>query len=442
MFPLPRLGLAHVTRMSDPSPAVLGLLGGFTRRGIQLQHFGSRACPCRTDRAGRVTGLPGRYLDPLLMSPAACREVLRQGSRRCDIAVVEGQGLGRCGPYQGSGFGLGPLAESLDLPVIAIVPCRGWDDLHVTELPEHCDAILLDGLNSPSDYRSIQRAYSLITRKPVIGAVELLPTIRANLKALALDEPVPAEWIEELGSSFLRFADLNAIRDLAESRPLVVDHPVGETEMLPRRSGRVRVAYAYDDAFGLCFPDTLETLDALGAELVECSPLKHASLPESVDVVLLGCGRPEFHIEALGANVSFISALQDHVYQGGRIYAEGGGAAYLARTIWVDGRPMRGAGILPVSAMLQSSRRMSLPTTLNLDLTTWLGDAGHEICGYASTRWCFLDEGDRPAHSGRLTSRGDLVYHRQAIGSMIHIHPAALPDLVGKIARPHRYAFA
>ena len=189
-------------------------------------------------------------------------------------------------------------------------------------------------------------------------------------------------------------------------------------------------------------PETLETLEAFGAQLVECSPLRHGALPDGIDFVLLGCGRPELSIKALGSNVSFISSLQGYVFRGGRIFAEGGGAAYLARTIWVDGRGYPGAGILPFSAMLQTTPRTPVPTRSLLEVNTWLGASGSEIRGYPSRRWRFINESDHPANSGRLTADGDLVYHQNAIGSLIHLHPAALPELMGNITRPSPYVLA
>src|SRR5262249_52953928 len=148
--------------------------------------------------------------------------------------------------------------------------------------------------------------------------------------------------LDALADSFLRFVDLSAIHALAESRPFP------ETpESLPvmGRGRRFRVAYAQDEAFGRYFPDTLETLEALGAELVEFSPLTDEALPERVDLVMIGCGYPDRHVEALAENHCLISALRSHVCRGQRIYSEGGGTAYLSRSILLpDGRRVPGAG--------------------------------------------------------------------------------------------------
>src|SRR5207248_7820503 len=130
-------------------------------------------------------------------------------------------------------------------------------------------------------------------------------------------------------ASFLRFADVGAIRTLARSRPFST---FGESEPEPRRGHRFRVAYAQDEAFGAYFPDTLEALEALGAELVEFSPLRDESLPEAVDLVMIGCGFADRYADALAENLSLIAALRSHVCRGQRIYSEGGGTAYLGRS--------------------------------------------------------------------------------------------------------------
>jgi cobyrinic acid a,c-diamide synthase len=205
---------------------------------------------------------------------------------------------------------------------------------------------------------------------------------------------------------------------------------------LPARPGgrRFRVAYAHDDAFGGYFPDTLETLEALGAVLMEFSPLADEDLPAGADLVIIGCGYPDEYAEELAANACLIGALRARVCQGTRVYAEGGGAAYLARQIVLgDGRAVAGAGILPFDAVRLDQPGPPYPVEHRLARNSWLGPAGSVVRGYHSARWQFSpapEPGDCPARSGALTEPLDLAFRRNAIGSLIHLHLASLPEVV------------
>ena len=131
-------------------------------------------------------------------------------------------------------------------------------------------------------------------------------------------------------------------------------------------AGGFRVAYAQDEAFGRYFPDTLEALEALGADLVEFSPLRDERLPDGVDLAMIGCGYPDHHADLLASNVSMIASLREHVCRGRRIYSEGGGTAYLGRRMIIDGRRLPGAGILPFDAELSPDPTPPAPVTRDL----------------------------------------------------------------------------
>ncbi len=139
------------------------------------------------------------------------------------------------------------------------------------------------------------------------------------------------------------------------------------------------MAYAQDAAFGGYYPDTLETLEALGAELVEFSPLCDEALPQAVDLVIIGCGFPDRYADELAANLSLISALKHHVCRGHRIYSEGGGTAYLGRYLILGDRHVPAAGILPVDAVLRRNPRGPARSA----------GRSPEIAGWARrARWC------------------------------------------------------
>jgi cobyrinic acid a,c-diamide synthase len=437
----PRVGLAVSATGPEPSAAGLALLAGLTARHTVVQHFRARACLTATEVVRQATGLPGRHLDAWLMPPEVCRAVFARGSRGADMSVIEGtldaprrpEPGQLCRPGQ-----LGPIAEALDLATIAVVAAPGPDDFHLPNLPEGVDAILLDELADPADYDRLRHLVGLMARKPVVGAVEALPAVR---RALALVDPqkeAPEDLIPPLAASFLKFADLGAIRDLARSRAMPEfcrGRPCRGTNPRPR------VAYAFDAAFGGYFPDTLETLEALGAELVDFSPLKDEALPPQVDLVLVGCGFPDQHAETLAANQCMISALKAHVCQGRRIYSEGGGTAYLGRTMHLPDRSVAGVGILPIDATLLSNWKPPAPVERTLDRDGWLGLRGTRVRGYRSGRWD-LTPVDIDSHCrncyGMLSSDGDLTFHHHAVGSLIHLHLGALPEVVSAFLGPHR----
>jgi cobyrinic acid a,c-diamide synthase len=400
-----------------------------------------------TEVVGQVTGLAGRHLDAWSMPERVCRELFVQGACGADLAVVEGtlDEPGESGPPGVTSLdrpgGLRPLAAILDLPLVAVLPCPGGadngDTFHLPRVPAAAEAVLLDGLADPDDFDRFRRMVTLVTRRPVLGAIEALPEVRTALRQAPRERPLPEELVHQLGSSFLRFADLAAIRTLARSRPFrgITAH----SDPCGRR--RFRVAYAQDEAFGAYFPDTLEMLETLGAELVEFSPLRDEALPESVDLVMIGCGFPDRYADALAENLSLITALRSHVCRGQRIYAEGGGTAYLGRAMILDGRHVPGAGILPFDAELLPCLEPPRPVVRTLTRDSWLGSKGTTVRGYKSPRWRLhpgADPLDCPNCFGALTDQDDVFYHHHAIGSLIHLHLGAYPDVVRAFAGPHR----
>jgi cobyrinic acid a,c-diamide synthase len=252
---------------------------------------------------------------------------------------------------------------------------------------------------------------------------------------------LPIEVVERLASHFLRYADLGQIERLASSRP----YPARIDSDRAARVRPFRVAYAMDEAFGAYFPDTLETLEMLGAELVEFSPLADETLPEAADLVMIGCGCPDRFAGDLAENVSLIACLKHHVCRGRRIYAEGGGTAYLGRFLHVGDRTYQGAGILPIDAVLRDRPRGPTPVCRTLTRDSWLGPSGTIVRGYRSGRWTIQaapEPGDCPAQSGPLVPQRELLFRHHAIGSLIHLHLASLPDVVRAFAGPHRPSLA
>jgi cobyrinic acid a,c-diamide synthase len=326
---------------------------------------------------------------------------------------------------------LRPIAEALNAPVLAVVDAPRPGNWNLPTIPTWCDAVVLDGLQRTEDYEPARRLVELVGKRPVLAALRVPEWA---------EFPFRVPTVEELGQvarDFLRHADLRALVALAESRPL----PHGPCRVHPGACTQFRIAYAQDDAFGDYFPDTLEGLESLGACLVEFSPLSDERLPAGCDLVLIGCGHPERFADLVEANHSMTASLREYVLGGGRLYAEGAGAAYLGRFLQIGPRIIQGAGLLPVDAYLHPGADAPEAVERVLVAPSWLGSPGTSLRGYRSPRWSFRPiprpEGPSPT-AGQLDGPGDLVYRNNAIGSLVHLHLASLPDSLACFAAHNR----
>lgn len=425
--------------------ACLAMLAGLTQLGRRVQHFRTRACLTARESVGQVTGLPGRHLDSWLMPPPVCRRLFARAAAGAELSVIEGTlgtpvagASGRWCEHPGD---LRPIAGTLDLPILAVVSCRGSDSgtFHLPAIPEEADAVLFDEVDDPALLPRFRRMIHLAAGLPVIGAIETLPGLRTAVENQPADRMLSADMIDDLAGSFLKHADLAALDELARRRPFPA--PAARRDLAGRGRRRFRVAYAQDEAFGGYFPDTIESLEALGADLVEFSPLRDGALPEGVGLVMIGCGLPDNHAEELASNHSMIAALGEHVCRGRRIYSEGGGTAYLGRRMIINGRRYPGAGILPFDAELVDAPPPPAPVTRQLLHDSWLGPKGTVVRGYRSGRWRLiagLERFECPACFGALSAEGDWFFHHHAVGSLLHLHLGALPEVVAAFAGPHR----
>ena len=349
-----RLALATPATGPEPSIASLAMLAGLTQRRWRVQHFRTRACPTATEAVSQVTGLPGRHLDAWLMPPSVCRGLFARAAFSAELAVVEGT-LGDTASARSYTScdrpgDLGPIATGAR-PAHrrrGPLPGNGFDSLHLPRLPEGADAVFIDELADPASLPRLKRLIRLACGLPVVGALESMPEIRGAIENVPRDGRLSDEMIATLSHGFWKHADLDAIDDLTESARSRIWPILRSCMVTIAAADGFRVAYAHDEAFGRYFPDTLEALESLGADLIEFSPLRDEGLPDDVDLAMIGCGMPDLYADLLASNLSMIAALREHVCRGRRIYSEGGGTAYLGRSMIIGGRRFPGARHLTV----------------------------------------------------------------------------------------------
>jgi cobyrinic acid a,c-diamide synthase len=197
------------------------------------------------------------------------------------------------------------------------------------------------------------------------------------------------------------------------------------------------VAVGFDEAFNCYFPDTLDLLELCGATVVDFSPLRDEALPPETDLVYLGCGHPERYAAALAENHCMTLALRDHLCGGGRVYAEGGGLAYLCQYMeTADGRRTSMIGAIPAVARVNPQPAPPRPIEVTLARRTWLGMRGRRLRGYLNTNWLIEPLGEVEGCLAEAGHECDLVGRYLAVGSRLHLNFAAQPEFLRNFVQP------
>jgi cobyrinic acid a,c-diamide synthase len=460
---LPRLAVGTIQPEVDSQPIVWGLLDCFAQAGLRTQTFFSRACFRPHDGASIISGIAPRHLDSWLMTPTVCRQSFLQAAASADLALVEGRydqcgagfkpasGLRSCSsvsPRLGSadstlGGSLDTLCEWLDLPRIGIVDVRRLSHCQLPKRPA-VDRLLLDRVSGACDFHRWQTILESLWGIPVVGGLEECAALRQQIARLPAGQKPQREWASTLANELARYCDSQRLLRLAERPGIPGDWSqasVDESGAIER--GNVHVAVAYDEAFNCYFRDTLDMLELRGATVRVFSPLRDECLPPGTDIVYIGCGAPHEHAEALAENHCMLMALKEHVCSGRRIYAEGGGLAYLCQSVeTADGRRTEMVGALRANARRNPMRVGPTPVEVTLAVDSWLGASGSKLRGYRNGNWTLEATGCLTRFVKEPDSQLDLVGRHQAIGSRLHLNFAAQPALLAGFLRPCPAALA
>ena len=437
-----RIAFASVVPTAQNCPLLWGLLQAFEDRGLRVQSFLSRALFLPLEGATTITGQSPRQLDTWLMSEETCRQLFKRGTVSCDLAVVDGAWDDGSAPPPAGGS-LRELCTWLDLPVVAVVDVAALADCRIPPRPEGVQAVLLHG----ADCRG-QRLRTLLESLwgiPVLGWMELEPALRAAVEALAIGEKPSEELCRALGARCTATVDLARLAKIATARPFATpashaDSPsdLEQQPASPQVAG-LHIALAYDEVFNCYFADTLEALEAAGARVTDFSPLADERLPGGADIVYFGCGHPERFAAQLGANECMVSALRSHLCDGRRIYAEGGGLAYLCQEIDTGNGRFAVVGALPAIARRNPQPTPPEPVEVRLSRDTWLAPRGATLRGYLNSFWELEPAAHlHPCLEGEHAL--DLVCRHQAIGSRLHLHFAVQAPVLRSFFAPHAAA--
>lgn len=436
----PGVVIAAPASGSGKTTVATGLMGALRRAGRPVAPF--KVGPDFIDPGyhALATRRPGRNLDPVLAGEHLIGPLYRHGSRKADIAVIEGvMGLfdGRITDEStGTAFGsTAHVAALLGAPVVLVVDARGQS---------HSIAALLHGfstfdptvriagviLNRVGSHRheEVLRQACDQAGVPVFGAIPRTDELAVPSRHLGLITAVEhgaraRAAVEAMTTLVGRHVDLVGIAGLARSS--IADEawdPAASTASAANR-GAATVALAAGKAFSFGYAEHREVLKAAGAEVVEFDPLTDP-LPQDAAALVLPGGFPEEFVAELSANDVVRGQIKALAATGAPVHAECAGLTYLVDDL--DGHPMCG--------VLSGSARFTERLTLGYREAIVVADSpmhsiGDRTMGHEFHRTAVTFTGDYPPawvfNDRDITCRYDGAVDRGVHAAYLHTHPAA-----------------
>jgi cobyrinic acid a,c-diamide synthase len=444
---LPRVVIAGVKSGVGKTSIAAGLMSALAEKGIKVQGF--KVGPDYIDPTyhAAATGRPSRNLDSFLVPPEAVLECFARAARDADVAVVEGV-MGLFDGKEPSGrHSTAEMARLLRAPVLLVVDVSsmGQSAAAVVEGYRQFDprvkvaGVILNRVAGERHLRLVQEAVEKRAGVPVVGAFrreELVPLPQRHLGLVpAVEKDELAEAVKRLGEVVGSRLDLDRIMELAgEAGPL----PAREGGAFPREKAepRVRIGIARDAAFHFYYQDSLELLEAYGAELVAFSPLEDRALPPGIAGLYIGGGFPELFLERLASNQGLIQSLRAAAAGGLPIYAECGGLMYLCQEVQdAEGRAWPMVGLVPAVCRMEKKLvamgyRTALCLRPNLLLPAGGKIRGHEFHYSRLERrldpfpWAYSLEGPQEGYA-----QGNLL------ATYLHVHFVGCPGAAENFIR-------
>ncbi len=365
MTNIPRIVICGLRGGSGKTVVSLGILSALREAGMKV--IGFKKGPDYID-PGWLTlasGNPCRNLDMYLVERDKMVANFIMSSIDYDLVLIEGNrglfdGLDEVGR-----FSTAELAKTLKAPCVLLVDVT-MTTRTVAAMIKGCQVfeegldikgIILNKVANLRQEALIRSAIRDTCHIPVIGAIPRLSNNPFPERHMGLvpnvenDKAVEAiEWAREMAKSYV---DLGLIMDIGKAAPgLSPMHFYHESNTKTAPGPGVRIGVLRDKAFWFYYPENLELIKRLGAEIVEIDSIKSQRLPD-VHGVYIGGGFPETQAHLIANNRSFRDHLLSLISKNLPVYAECGGLIFLGREVSFEGGSYPMLGIFPISFRFQ-----------------------------------------------------------------------------------------
>lgn len=399
-----------------------------------------------------VTGRPSYNLDPVLSSETYVRQSFNRYGQKAAVVVEGVMGLFDGADSQTDIASTAHIARLLDLSVLLVVDCSRLSRSIAAIVHGYRSfdprlslaGVVLNRVASNRHLELLKGALSAL-EVPILGVLRREDAIAIPDRHLGL---VPTAELSQLDPLIDRLRDLGQrCFDWPQLTPLLQPRPAiaaGKTPLpfLPpsppsRASGpqlRPRIAVAMDAAFSFYYPDNLEILEALGAELLPWSPLQDSGLPDSASGLYFGGGFPEMFAADLAANQPVLQQVRRAIAAGMPTYAECGGLMYLCQhLVDFEGNSWPLVGSLPASVRMEKRLTLGYRQATALQASPLIKPS-ESVWGHEFHRSALTTDPPQPLFNlqryGATTPHGHEGWQTHRLhASYVHLHWGGCPQL-------------
>lgn len=382
-------------------------------------------------------------LDSFMMTEEQITRSFLVNSAEAEIALIEGNrglfdGLDRDGCCSTA-----ELGKTIKAPVIIIVDvtmctrtvaalvmgCQKLDpDLHIA-------GVILNRVAGARQKALITDAVEHYCGLPVLGAVPKLKEgifPERHMGLVPCQERAQAEkaieWARTVAEDHLDLDRLWNIAHTSESIDTSVNYSSGQINK--KGVGQPRIGFIRDCSFWFYYPENLEKLKELGADLVEVNSIEDRVLPD-LDALYIGGGFPETKAELLAQNIHFKESLKNMIEKGLPVYAECGGLIYLGESLFAEGNEYPMVGALPVKFVMEKKPQGHGYTIMEADSENPYYSEGEIIKGHEFHYSRPVIGEEDQINTAFNVKRGhgfdgkrDGIYRKNLFATYTHIHSA------------------
>lgn len=448
---VPRLVIGAPQGRSGKTTFTLGLLRAFNRKGIMVQPFKKGPDFIDPSWHSAAAGRACRNLDAFFMDSEQIRLSLIKASQGSQLSIIEGA----MGLYDGldltGSCSTAEVAKITESPVLLVVDATRMTRSVAAMVMgyQHFDpevriaGVVLNKIARPRHESLMREAIEQFCGIPVIGAIpkDVMLAIPDRHLGLVTNGEIAGEscLLDYLADVVCKHVDLDRVCAIANQAPEMIVSRKADISRLTgylHRNGAVpgpRIGVIQDCTFSFYYPENIEALQNLGAEIVKINSLVDAHLPGNLDALYIGGGFPEVFAQELEQNQSLRQGIQEAAEEDLPIYAECGGLMYLGRSIQVEDKNYQMVGVLPFDTILEKKPQghgytLMQPSAENL----WFAEGevirGHE---FHNSRIINLDP---EVQFGFTVQRGhgidgvhDGICYKNVFAAYNHIHAIGCP---------------